>query len=65
MYSGRQNPEQTRDMCGLAQAYGLTVSAGSDFHAPWDHGPRLGFDTALLPDSVELLDPPTAALPKT
>ena len=62
VYSGRQSPEQTADLCNLAALYGVPVSAGSDFHAPWDHGPRLGFDTARLPDSVELLDPAGGAL---
>jgi predicted metal-dependent phosphoesterase TrpH len=55
--SGRQSPEQTAELCLLAKRYRLPVSAGSDFHAFWDHGPRLGFDTALLPDFVELLNP--------
>ena len=59
-FSGRQSQDQTDDLCALAREYALPVSAGSDFHAPYDHGPRLGFDTARLPDTVQLLEPPGA-----
>lgn len=55
VYSGRQTEEQTRDLCKLAVAMGLLASVGSDFHAHWDHGPRLGFDVSRLPGDVELL----------
>jgi predicted metal-dependent phosphoesterase TrpH len=57
VFSGRQSPEQLADLCLLAKHYGMPVSAGSDFHAPWDRGPSLGFDTARLPDFVELMSP--------
>ena len=57
VYSGRQAPDQTRDLCGLAVEYGIPVSAGSDFHAHWDHGPRFGFDTSQLPRDVEVIAP--------
>jgi predicted metal-dependent phosphoesterase TrpH len=58
VYSGRQPPEQTVELCRLAKRYGMPVSAGSDFHAPLDYGPSLGFDTTRLPGFVEMLDPP-------
>lgn len=52
VWSGRQAPEQTRDLCQLALEYGLAASAGSDFHAHGDYAPRLGFDTAGLPEGL-------------
>ena len=55
VFSGRQSPEQTRDLCQLAEDYGLVASAGSDFHAHGDYGPGLGFDTARLPANVDLI----------
>ncbi len=55
VYSGRQTEEQTRDLCKLAVAQGLLASVGSDFHAHWDYGPRLGFDVSRLPADVVLL----------
>ncbi len=55
VYSGRQTREQTLDLCEIANEFRLMASAGSDFHAHWDHGPRLGFDSCHLPIAVELL----------
>lgn len=55
VYSGRQSADQTLDLCRIAAEFGLTASGGSDFHAHWDYGPALGFDTALLPDGVEFI----------
>jgi predicted metal-dependent phosphoesterase TrpH len=54
VYSGRQRPDQTIDLCKLAQAFDLLGSAGSDFHQHYDYGPRLGVDVTRLPDFVEL-----------
>jgi predicted metal-dependent phosphoesterase TrpH len=55
VWSGRQNAEQTRYLCQLARDFELPVSAGSDFHAPGEYAPGLGFDTAGLPDDIELI----------
>ncbi len=55
VYSGRQTREQTRDLCLMANEFGLLASAGSDFHAHWDYGPKVGFDAGKLPVEVELL----------
>ena len=55
VFSGRQGPDQTRDLCRLAADFGLVASGGSDFHAHWEYGPSLGFDTSLLPDGVEFI----------
>ena len=54
-WSGRQTEEQTRYLCRLAADFGLPVSAGSDFHAPGEYAPRLGFDSTRLPDEVEVI----------
>jgi len=54
VYSGRQTPDQTIDLCKLADDFGLVVSAGSDFHQHYDYGPRLGVDVTRLPAFVEL-----------
>ncbi len=55
VYSGRQTREQTRALCEIVNEFGLLASAGSDFHAHWEYGPRLGFDAADLPMEVDLL----------
>lgn len=55
VYSGRQTREQTLDLCEIANELGLLASAGSDFHAHWEYGPRLGVDTTGLPIDVDLL----------
>lgn len=55
IWSGRQSPEHTRDLCQLALEYGLAASAGSDFHAYGDYAPSLGFDTAGLPEGLALI----------
>tara|TARA_R110002110_G_scaffold110071_4_gene274459 strand:+ start:84343 stop:85206 length:864 start_codon:yes stop_codon:yes gene_type:complete len=46
--NGRQTPDQTRQLCRLAQEHGLEVSIGSDFHrdSPW--GPELGVELRHL-----------------
>ncbi len=56
VFSGRQSGEQVRDLCKLALDSGLAVSAGSDFHGDRDYGPRLGFDTELLPKDATLVN---------
>jgi len=57
VYSGRQDAARVRQLCGLAADFDLAVSGGSDFHGHRDYGPRLGFDTAMLPDDARLLEP--------
>ncbi len=54
VYSGRQTPDQTTDLCKLAGEFGLLGSAGSDFHQHYEYGPRLGVDLTRLPATVEL-----------
>ena len=54
VYSGRQTPDQTTDLCKLAGEFGLLASAGSDFHRHYEYGPRLGVDLTRLPATVEL-----------
>lgn len=49
--SGRQLPNQTKDMAQLCEHKNLLASCGSDFHAPGNHRADLGAFTPL-PDSV-------------
>ena len=55
VYSGRQDAQQLRRLCDLAGEFQLHVSGGSDFHGDREYGPRLGFDTGMLPDGAALL----------
>ena len=47
--SGRQTADQTRQLCRVAQEYGLLLSAGSDFHQQWQYGPALGVKVSQFP----------------
>ncbi len=60
VYSGRQMPDQTLDLCKLATDFDLLASAGSDFHREYDYGPRLGVDCDRLPGSARLWQPKEA-----
>lgn len=61
VFSGRQMPEQTADLCRLVRELDLLASVGSDFHRDFDYGPGLGVDTLQLPGGVELWQPGVAA----
>ena len=54
VFSGRQLPDQTADLCRLVRELGLLASVGSDFHRDFDYGPGLGVDTERLPGDIEL-----------
>ena len=47
--SGRQTPDQTRQLCRIAEEFDLLLSAGSDFHQHWQYGPSLGVEVSRLP----------------
>ena len=57
VYSGRQMPDQTVDLCKLAADFDLLASAGSDFHREYEYGPRLGVDCERLPGTARLWQP--------
>ncbi len=48
IFSGRQAQDQTDQLKKLAAEFELLASAGSDFHAHRDYGPRLGVDVSRL-----------------
>jgi predicted metal-dependent phosphoesterase TrpH len=52
--SGRQTPDQTRQLCRVAQEFGLLLSAGSDFHQDWQYGPNLGVEVSGFPAQPNL-----------
>ena len=60
VYSGRQRPDHTLDLCKLAADFDLSASAGSDFHREYDYGPRLGVDCDRLPRCARLWQPKEA-----
>jgi len=60
VYSGRQMPDQTVDLCKLAADFDLLASAGSDFHREYEYGPRLGVDVERLPGTARLWQPKEA-----
>jgi predicted metal-dependent phosphoesterase TrpH len=60
VYSGRQMPDQTLDLCKLATDFDLLASAGSDFHREYEYGPRLGVDCERLPGTAKLWQPKEA-----
>jgi predicted metal-dependent phosphoesterase TrpH len=60
VYSGRQMPDHTVDLCKLATDFDLLASAGSDFHREYEYGPRLGVDCERLPGTAKLWQPKEA-----
>jgi predicted metal-dependent phosphoesterase TrpH len=52
--SGRQSDDQTRYLGKLAADFELRISAGSDFHRSFEHGPRLGIQVERLPAGIGL-----------
>ena len=58
--NGRQPPQQVQELAALALQFQLEVSAGSDFHRPFAHGPQLGIDVARLPVGSALWQPAPA-----
>lgn len=52
--SGRQQPDQTADLCKLARELDLLGSVGSDFHQEYQYGAALGVDIARLPADMKL-----------
>jgi predicted metal-dependent phosphoesterase TrpH len=57
VFSGRQQQDQTLDLCKLALEFHLQASAGSDFHRHFEYGPRLGVDCERLPSITPLWQP--------
>ena len=57
VFSGRQTPDQTLDLCKLVNSLELIASVGSDFHREYEYGPRLGVDVARLPAAIDLWQP--------
>lgn len=54
--NGRQTQDDTARLRRLAQANGFRVSAGSDFHRDWQHGPSLGVEASLAGDLPAVWD---------
>ncbi len=57
VFSGRQLPHHTIDLCKLAREFELLASAGSDFHQHYEYGPSLGVDVTRLPAFISLIQP--------
>ena len=48
--SGRQTPDQVKQLLRLAEDFELEISAGSDFHRDGPYSPSLGVELRRLED---------------